>query len=77
MLNAIKKSINMKNLKALFAKYGNKKKKREKAILSLLGIKWCLTTLFMQNIALSPWLTYIYSSTLGRNKKLLTFGLNW
>lgn len=30
MLNAIKKSINMKNWKAMFAKYGNKKKKKKK-----------------------------------------------
>lgn len=29
MLNAIKKSINMKNWKAMFAKYGNKKKERK------------------------------------------------
>lgn len=62
----------------MFVKYGNKKKgERESNILSLLGIKWCLIMLFMLNIVLFFWLVYIYLSILGRNKKLLIFGLNW
>lgn len=62
----------------MFAKYGNKKKGERKQYLKFVGNQMMFDhAVYAKYRLTSPWLAYIYSSTLGRNKKLLTFGLNW